>query len=98
MSKVVSTAKLVLFAAIFGAMIFVGGGCNNSSSDDDNPPVENPDDTNKPDDSNNPGGGAPRCARCPRPSPGGSCFVPVRQHAPQFLVAVVDSARGQKGC
>lgn len=26
MSKVVSTAKLVLFAAIFGAMIFVGGG------------------------------------------------------------------------
>lgn len=33
MSRIVSTAKLVLFAAIFGAMIFVG--CNNSSSDDE---------------------------------------------------------------
>lgn len=33
MSRIFSTAKLILFAAIFGAMIFVG--CNNSSSDDE---------------------------------------------------------------
>lgn len=33
MSRMLSTAKLILFAAIFGAMIFVG--CNNSSSDDE---------------------------------------------------------------
>ncbi len=33
MSRILSTAKLILFAAIFGAMIFVG--CNNSSSDDE---------------------------------------------------------------
>ena len=32
MSRMLSTAKLILFAAIFGAMIFVG--CNNSSSED----------------------------------------------------------------